>query len=59
VLLLVARLSFIFPSHMLTFAMQRIQHVVFKLDTKIGLFAVGKLHTSYFALFTIRSKGKL
>ena len=44
---------------MLAFAMQRIQHVVFKLDTKIGSFAVGKLHASYFALFTIRSKGKL
>ena len=43
---------------MLAFAMQRIQHVVFEFDTKIGSFAVGKLRASNFAPFTARSKGK-
>jgi len=44
---------------MLAFAMQRIQHVVFEFDTKIGSFAVGKLYASDFAPFAARSKGKL
>jgi hypothetical protein len=43
---------------LLAFAMQRIQHVVFKFDTKIGSFAVGKFHASDFAPFAARSKGK-
>ena len=36
---------------MLAFAMQRIQHVIFEFDTKIGSFAVGKLHARHFAAF--------
>ncbi len=43
-------------SFMLAFAMQRIQHVVFKFDTKIGSFAVGKLHASDCAPFTAAIK---
>ena len=44
---------------MLAFAMQRIQHVVFELDTQVRSFAVRKLHASNFALFAARSKGKM
>jgi hypothetical protein len=43
---------------MLAFAMQRIQHVIFEFDAKIGSFAVGKLHASHFAPCAARATGK-